>query len=103
MFTRRFASYLPIIAAVIELPWLVVVGLAMWISVGDNPQPGHEPNLVLWSVIGVIPAALGALATVVAAIRGAPENRTQWISLVTGGIVCLAMVLQWGTPNGIIE
>ena len=100
---RRFAPYAPVIAAVIEIPWLAVTGLAMWMTVGDSPQPGHEPNLALWSMIGVIPAALGVLAAIAGAILRWPRSRGEWVWLAIGGVVCLAMTLQWGTPNGIIE
>jgi hypothetical protein len=100
---QRFAPYAPAIAAVVEIPWLVVVGLAMWMAVGDSPQPGHEPNLTLWSLIGVIPAVLGVLAAIAGAVLRWPQGRGSWIWLVLGGLVCLAMTLQWGSPNGIIE
>jgi len=103
MSNRRFAPYLPLIAAAAEIPWMIVVGIAMFVTVGDAPQPhGTGLNLSLWSVIGVIPAALGIAAAVAGIFLRWPRTPMQWVWLALGGLVCLAMTLQWGTPDGII-
>jgi len=102
---RRLAPYAPIAAAVLEIPWLLVVAIAMYVSVGDAPRPDHSTGLdtELWSKIGVIPAAIGAVAALAGGVLRWPQSRAQWIWLVIGGIVCAAMTLQWGSANGIVE
>ena len=103
MSSRR--SYIPIAAAGIEIPWMIVIAIAMFVAVGDAPQPASGPhlNLVLWAMVGVIPAALGVVAAIAGAVLRWPQSRAQWIWLAVGAVVCLAMTLQWGTPNGVIE
>lgn len=103
--TRRLAPYTPIAAAGVEIPWMIVVGIAMFVTVGDAPQPASGPglNTSLWSLIGVIPAALGVVAAIAGAFLRWPQSRAQWIWLAIGGVICVAMTLQWGSPNGIIE
>jgi len=103
--SRRLMPFIPIAASGIEIPWLILVGIAMFVAVGDTPQPASGPglNTALWSIIGVIPAALGVVAAIAGAVLRWPQSRAQWIWLAIGGAICLAMTLQWGTPNGVIE
>jgi hypothetical protein len=100
---RHLRAYAPIAAAVLEIPWLIVIAVAMFVSVGDAPRHDHGLDTELWSKIGVIPSGIGLVAAIAGAFLRWPQSRAQWIWLVVGGIVCAAMTLQWGSANGIVE
>jgi len=94
----RFTPYLPLVAIVVEIPWLVVLLMGFLFVVGDAPYT-HTPNAAsthLWDVVAALPAMVGLVFGIVCVLRARPSQILEWMSLIIGCAGCALFVSCFG-------
>jgi hypothetical protein len=83
-------AHLPLLAALIEIPWFLMVVVPM-ISAGASSPKGADTRLV--ALVMILPALAGLLAGIVVVARRQPRSQGQRLSLRVGCAVCGLIVL----------
>ena len=90
---KRVACYLPLAAAAGEIPWIILIFLALIFAVGDTPYVNTPGKSRFFDLLSVIPAATGLLFGIVVLLLRWPSNKWDWIALLLGTLGCVAFVL----------
>jgi hypothetical protein len=91
---QQLAPYAPLLASVIELPWIVFT-MMMFMGTRENagPNPYWERQ---FSATIIIPAALGLVVGLIVLLRGDATSLLARIALAIGSVACASFVYGLG-------
>ena len=85
---HRLSAYVPLIAAVAVLPWIVFLFLGLLFMVGDTPYHNTAANELTFGVLAAIVPAAGFAFGVFAAATGRVRTPPQWVWFAVGMLAC---------------
>ena len=92
--TSNVFSYVPLVAAAIEVLW---VGFVMFIAlVVLGPPTKSDLGTQVLDVIAMSPALLGLIGGAVALRRGGPRTTVEWVCFIIGLLLCALFTLSFG-------
>lgn len=87
-------AYAPIIAAAVEIPWIVVTIIAYVVFTGGK---SNNPNAIpLFDLMAMTPAMLGLVLGIGGVRRRRPRLRVEWICFGVGCLLCALFVFSFG-------
>lgn len=92
---RNALLYAPIVAALLQLPWIGGVLFTTLVTVGTLETGDWQPQSL--DLISMAPAALGLLLGLVALTRGLPRTTWQWAMFLLGMALCGIAVYSLGS------
>jgi hypothetical protein len=90
----HFVAFVPLIVALLELPWVAVVLFVIYLKTGQiasNEQGIHQLDL-----IAGLPPAVGLVIAALAVAFGRIRRRVEWICLILGCIGCGIFLFSFG-------
>jgi hypothetical protein len=91
--TSRLA-YVPLVAALFELPWLGAIVIAVLFTKGHFDINARETQLL--DLVALLPPVVGLAAGAAAIARGAAVRMAAWVCLVVGFVVCGLLAFSFG-------
>ncbi|MBV8213841.1 MAG: hypothetical protein JOZ08_11560 [Verrucomicrobia bacterium] len=88
---KRIACYLPAAALVLEFVWIFLLFIALVISVGDTPYVNTPDKSNFFSWLSAVPAGVGVLFGLIAALLRLPVKTVDWIFLIAGSAGCVGL------------
>jgi hypothetical protein len=92
--TSRWPAYVPLAAAVFELPWLGAIVIAVLFTKGDFDIGSRETQLL--DLVALLPPVVGMATGTVAIARGTAKTVAAWVSLVAGFVLCGLLTFSFG-------
>ncbi len=87
-------AYLPIAAALVELPWFGIVAFAVLVTAGTLETTDAGTQML--DLISMSPAVLGLAGGAFAIARGGPKTTREKVCFFTGLILCGLFVFSFG-------
>jgi|HubBroStandDraft_1064217.scaffolds.fasta_scaffold250904_1 hypothetical protein len=84
------AAYVPLAAAIGEIPWIILLVLCLLFAVGDTPYTNTPQKEHLFQMIGAVPAVAGMLSGIACMLLRSAQGAMQWTALVAGVLACAA-------------
>jgi hypothetical protein len=92
--TTSWLAYLPLAAALLELPWLGAIVIAVLFTKGHFDIDPRETQIL--DLVALLPPVMGLAAGAAAIARGAAKGLAAWVCLVAGFVVCGLLASSFG-------
>ena len=86
--------YVPLAAAVLELPWFAATVIAVLFTKGHFDIDARETQIL--DLVALLPPVIGLATGAVAITRSAAKSVAAWVCLVAGFVVCGLLVFSFG-------
>ena len=93
-FAALSAAYLPLGAALFELPWLGAIVIAVLFMKGHFDIDPRETQIL--DLVALLPPVAGMATGAAAIARGAAKGPAAWVCLVAGFVVCGLLAFSFG-------
>jgi len=87
---HSLAVYTPLVIAVAEVLWLLVLVLGLLFAVGDTPYVNTPENEHFFQLAAALPVAAGMIWGVICGLLHWPRGVVQWVALIVGIVACAA-------------
>jgi len=88
----RLLPYAPLIAGLLQGPWIIVCVMGLLFALGDKPMSNPQIAQRLFRTSLCIPGAIGLTGAALSLVLHAARTPAQWVCFVIGSALCVAFI-----------